>query len=172
MLEAFKKCLNNIQDLYWLFIGDGSWRSELEFRLNEMGLKNNSIFTGFIQAEDLWHYLPACDAGLIISTKKDVIRYGPISTKFSTYGMFKLPVIATGYNLNGYPTQLGNGVILAEPEKSEELAKSIMWVYEHPEAANKKGNELQNFVKKNMTWDSISEQIIKQMTKSKKVLKM
>ena len=165
MLRAFKKCKDNISDFYVLIIGDGSMRSDLENILDKMGLKENAIFTGFIPAKNLENYLPASDAGLIISTKKDVFRYGPISTKFPTYGAFNLPVIATGYHLKGYPEELSRGILLVEPENTEALANTILWVHEHSQEAIGKGIELNNYIRKNMTWDAISKQIIREMRK-------
>ena len=170
MLKAFKKCSQKIPEFYLLFIGDGSMRKDIERELNKMGLKQNAIFTGFVPSSELGKFMPACNAGLIISTKKDVVRYGPISTKLSTYGAFKIPVIATGYHLNGYPKELSDGILLVEPESANALENAIYWLYENSQEARKKGITLKNFIKKNMTWDATSKQIVNHMSKNSRVV--
>jgi hypothetical protein len=54
--------------------------------------------------------MPAFDIGLSFLTEKNALRYGPVTTKLSTYALHKVPVISAGISLKGYPKELSQGL--------------------------------------------------------------
>ena len=159
-LNAFILCQDKIPRLRLAFVGDGPKAGELRKKVHEFGLKKKTVFTGYVQFEDLVSILPTFDIGLMLPTKKATERYGPLSTKFSTYAIYQLPIIASGYSLEGYPDELSQGLFLVPPDDPHALADMIHWLYNHPEEREQKANILHEFVIKKLTWNAVTKEIL------------
>jgi len=168
MFNATLICQENIPQLYFTVIGDGPFLDELKTKVTELGLAKQTIFTGYIQPDKLGEVLPAADIGLSILNRKYSLRYGPITTKLSTYAAYHLSVVTTGFSLEGYPDQLGHGLNLVTPEDPNALADTIIWLHDNPEKRQHKAKILHDFVIQNLTWDSVTREILNIITRDKK----
>jgi glycosyltransferase involved in cell wall biosynthesis len=159
-LQAIIECQDEIPDLHFVIVGEGPLAYEVKSNAKKLGLQKKMIFTGYIQPEELTGILPAIDIGLLTLTKKAILRYGPLSTKFSTYATYRLPIIAAGFSLEGYPDELVQGLSLVPPEDPQALADTILWLYKHPEEREKKAKILHDFISKKLTWNAITGEIL------------
>ncbi len=160
MFKAILRCQDEIPNLYFIIIGDGPMAGELKRKISELGLEKKTILAGYVQSIELDTILPAVDVGLLLLTKEDVLRYGPTSTKLSTYGIYNLAVITAGYSMDGYPDELAQGLFVVPPEDPRQLADKLLWIHDHPEEKEEKSKKLHDFVIKNLTWEAVTKEII------------
>ena len=116
----------------------------------------------------LYKVIGAVDAGLMILTKQGLQDGGPITTRFATYGVFQIPVIANDMYLNNYPDKLVEGLSVVPPEDPKSLANMICCLYNHPEERESKARILYDYVVNNLTWDSITREILNIIERDKK----
>jgi glycosyltransferase involved in cell wall biosynthesis len=160
ILQAVIKCHEKIPHLYLILIGDGPIAGDLKRKVRELGLEKKIIFTGYVHPENLGRILPALDIGLLIRSKEGTFRYGPVSTKLSTYAAYHLSVVTAGFSLEGYPDQLAEGLNLVPPEDPSALADTIIWLYNHTEERQHGAKILHDFVINNLTWESVTREIL------------
>ena len=161
IMKAMVECQNQIPDLYLVVIGEGPLVSKVRATVKKLGLENRTIFTGYIQSDELGEVLPAFDVGLSCLTKKNALRYGPITTKVSTYALNEIAVICAGSSLKGYPIEIVQGVHLVPAEDPYSLADKIRWLYNYPEERKHKAKMLREFAVKKLTWDATAEEILR-----------
>ncbi len=170
ILKAMIKCEKEIPELYLFIIGGGPMKDDIEKQVSDLGLEKRVIFTGFIQPEELSEILPAIDIGLLLRRKEGAIRYGPVSTKLSTYAIHYLPVITAGCSLEGYPWELIEGLLLIPPEDHEALSDMIIWLYHHPKERKEKAKIVHEFARGRLTWKYVTKEILDIMENDKKLL--
>ena len=100
------------------------------------------------------------DVGVIILDKEIARRYGPLNTKSSTYGIFKIPVIVSSLSLVGYQKKIMNSLFFTKPESPEALADMIIQLHDDPYEKKRKANMFHSLVKSKMTWDVCAIQIL------------
>jgi glycosyltransferase involved in cell wall biosynthesis len=160
ILQAMVKCQDQIADLYFVIVGEGPLTSEVKAKIDKLGLDDRTIFTGSIQADKLNEILPAFDIGLLCLTRKNSLRYGPITTKLSTYAVYDLAVISAGLSLEGYPDELVQGINLVPPEDPYALADKIIELYNDPKERRQKAKILHNFAREKLTWNAVTEETL------------
>jgi glycosyltransferase involved in cell wall biosynthesis len=170
ILDAIVISQNEIPNLYFNVIGDGPLLNEIKIKVNELGLSKRTIFTGYVQQEKLGEMLATSDIGLSILNKKYTFRYGPVTTKLSTYASYCLSVIATGFSMEGYPNELNRALLLVPPEDPKALADMIYWLYNHPEERNNYTQALHDYVIKSLSWESVTKQILEIIFHNRKLI--
>jgi len=168
IFKAIIECVNHISNLNFIIVGEGPFTSEVKAMTDRYGLEDCTIFTGYIQPDKLGEILPALDIGLLCLTKKNALRYGPITTKLSTYAMYKLSVISLGYTLKNYPSVLVQNIYLVPPENHYALANKIIQLYNNSKDRKQKAEKLQKYVSENMTWNAITKKILEIITHDNK----
>jgi glycosyltransferase involved in cell wall biosynthesis len=161
MLKAVAECKAKIPMIRLLIIGDGPLTYQLKRQAKKLGISDKIIFTGYIPHEKLDRIVPAADAGLLIRTMRGTERYGPVSTKLSTYACFNMPVITAGLSLKGYPDELAQGLLLVPPEDPLALADLFVYLHSHPDEMKQKSNIIYDFARKKLTWNQITKDILK-----------
>jgi glycosyltransferase involved in cell wall biosynthesis len=160
ILKAMVECHNQISALYFVIVGEGPLISEVRDMVNKLCIKERTIFTGYIQPDKLSEILPAIHIGLLCLTKKNALRYGPITTKLSTYALHNLAVITAGTSLEGYPIELVQGLFLIPPENPHALANLLVHLYNHPDEREQRSKILYDFARKKLTWKQITRDIL------------
>jgi glycosyltransferase involved in cell wall biosynthesis len=161
ILKAVAECKKNISYISLIILGEGPLLDQVKKTVSEMKIKNNVIFAGYTLEKNLGKILPAADAGLLIRTKKGALRYGPVSTKLSTYLSYNLPVVTAGWSLEGYPDELAQGLYLIPPEDAQALSNMFTYLHNHPEDRARKVKILYDFASKKLTWESVANEILK-----------
>jgi glycosyltransferase involved in cell wall biosynthesis len=169
ILEAVAECKNKIADIRLILIGNGPLINHVKKRVDDLKIKENVIFTGYIPQKNLSKILAATDVGLLIRTKEGYEKYGPISTKLSTYALNEKTVIAAGATIDGYPDDLGKGLYLVHPGDPYALSDLIIELYNNLEGMKKKAKILYHFGVKNLTWEFATREILKIINHDKKL---
>lgn len=167
ILHAVSKSISAVPQLHLLIVGDGPLIDKVKHNVNELELQKKTTFTGYIQPQELGGILPAMDIGLLILTEECSSRYGPITTKLSTYALYHLPVITAGTSLEGYPNELALGLFLVPPNDPQALADMILQLFHDAEGRNSKANLLHDYAIKKLTWSSISKEILTVINQTK-----
>ena len=160
LLKAIVICRSKAREIFLLIVGDGPLKRPLQKKVEKYGLGSSSVFTGFVDPELLGNYVPAMDVGVIILDKEIARRYGPLNTKSSTYGIFKIPVIVSSLSLVGYQKKIMNSLFFTKPESPEALADMIIQLHDDPYEKKRKANMFHSLVKSKMTWDVCAIQIL------------
>jgi glycosyltransferase involved in cell wall biosynthesis len=160
IIDALEICQKQIPQIFLLMIGGGPELPKVQKIADIKGLTSKIIILGFVQPESLFEIIGAVDVGLMNLTKKGIQEAGPITTRFATYAAFQIPVIANDMYLNNYPDELIPGLSVVPPEDPHALVEMILWLFNHPEERKYKANILHNFVTKNLTWESVTREIL------------
>jgi len=160
ILKGIVECQNQIPELYFVIVGEGPLTSKVREKVGKLGIENRTIFTGYVQHDELDEILPAFDIGLLCLTKKNALRYGPITTKLSTYAMYSLPIVTAGFSLKGYPEDLIRGLYLVPPENPSAIAYKIFHIYNNPKERSEKAKILYDYSTKKLTWNSVTKEIL------------
>lgn len=167
ILKAMELCNHIIPELHLIIIGGGTGIDNLKKRAHEMHLISKLVFLGYIQPELLYEAIGAIDIGLISLTQKGLQDLGPITTRFATYSVFHIPLIGNSTFMENYPEKIRHGLSVVPPEDPEALSEMIIHLYRHPEERKEKGKILHDFVLKNLTWDSVTKEILDIMRNDK-----
>ncbi|MCK4795023.1 MAG: glycosyltransferase, partial [Desulfobacteraceae bacterium] len=143
-----------------IMIGGGLKIDELRKKSQEMQGISRLIFLGYVQPELLFDVMGAVDVGLMNLTINGLKDGGPVTTRFSTYAVFKIPVIANSLYMENYPDELSQGLSLVPPEDPQALAETILWLYNHPKERKEKADILHDFVTKKLTWNAVTKEIV------------
>jgi len=160
ILNAVAKCQDQIPDLYFVIVGEGPLTDQVKAKAGELGIADRTIFKGYIQPDKLGQVMPAFDIGLSLLTKKNALRYGPVTTKLSTYALHKIAVISAGISLEGYPDELAQGLYLIPPEDTQALLNIFTYLHDHPEDRARKAKILNHFASKKLTWECVAREIL------------
>jgi glycosyltransferase involved in cell wall biosynthesis len=160
LLEAVDICRKDIPNLRLLIIGGGPGMEGMREKGLRMGLKDNLIFAGYVQPENLFQVMGAIDIGSIYMTEKGLQDSGPITTRFATYAGFGVPVICNDYQMEDYPAELIQGLSLVPHSSPRLLAQAITSLYLHPEVRKEKAHALKRYVFSHMTWQRVAEEIM------------
>ncbi|MFX4262622.1 glycosyltransferase [Pelotomaculum propionicicum] len=136
-IEAAREVLRQRPQTRFLIVGDGPYRPVLEKLTGGMGLNDKVVFTGFI--EDIYTLMAELDL-LVISSLWE--GFGLTAIEAMVLGV---PVVAT--EVGGLPEVVRHGEtgLLAPPANAAALAKSIVWMLDHPLEAREmaaKGGEI------------------------------
>jgi len=119
LIKAVPLVLKEVPKTVFIIGGDGSLRSYHESLAKELGVSENTLFTGYIPQEELPHFYAACDVFVIPSV---VEAFGLVTIEAMACGK---PVIGT--NVGGIPDIIKDGVngFLVEPKDVSVLAEKI-----------------------------------------------
>lgn len=168
IIEALEICQKQIPQIFLLMIGGGPELPKVQKIADTKGLTSKIIILGFVQPESLFEVIGAVDVGLMNLTKKGVHEAGPITTRFATYAAFQIPVVANNMYLKNYPDELVQGLSVVPPENPNVLADMILWLYNHPDERRDTAKILYDFVSENLTWESVTREILSIINHDKK----
>lgn len=126
LLKAFDLYKNRMQnDMKLVFVGSKMWRNiEIDIIVNEMQYKEDVIFLGNMQPEELNLLLGAADALTYVSLFEG---FGiPIIEAFQT----ETPVIAS--NVTSMPEVGGNAALYCTPQSPESIAEAMIKITSSP----------------------------------------
>jgi glycosyltransferase involved in cell wall biosynthesis len=120
LIRAFAKIQPQCPDAKLVIIGEGKLEQELKQQVADLQLQNSVIFTGFIY--DGFQLMRAFDTFVLTSTEE---AFGRVSLEAM---VAKLPLIAT--TVDGIPEVVGDTALLIEPRNLEQLAATMLKVYQ------------------------------------------
>jgi len=169
IMTAFEFCQKQIENLFLLIIGGGPDLENVRHIARMKGFFSKIMELGYVQHDLLYQVMGAVDIGLMNLTKDGLREAGPVTTRFATHASFKIPVIANDTYMEYYPDELEQGLAIVPPEDPQALANIILWLYNHPEERASKAEILNNYVVKNLTWESVTKEILDTIIHDKKL---
>ncbi|HEY0087211.1 MAG TPA: glycosyltransferase family 4 protein, partial [Candidatus Lokiarchaeia archaeon] len=150
LIKAMKIVVTSYPDSKLALIGDGPLKNNLMNLSEDLCLKENIDFIGYVKNEAILEYLENSDIFVLPST-------------FEGFGISALeamncskPII--GSNIGGIVDIIEdkkNG-LLVEPENHQQLAEKICYLIEHPVDRIRMGKEGRKIAEKNFTWEKIA----------------
>ena len=159
-IRAMSLCKIQLPNLYLIIIGGGPDVPYIKQIVKGEGLSSKIVDLGFIQPDDLYKAIGAIDVALMNLTSVGLDDLGPVTTRFATYAVFQIPVLANSLYLENYPQELTKGLFTVPHEDPQAMGNMILWLYNHPKERKNNGRILFDFVTKNLTWDVVSKEIL------------
>jgi glycosyltransferase involved in cell wall biosynthesis len=160
LAKAVKHIIKRIPEAVVLFIGDGILRPNIEKIIDEDGVRDNVIITGFMPLQVIPEYLAACDVLLSPCVNNDDTPFFNSPVKLFEYLAMGKPVIATEIgqqkdviidNVNG----------LVCPEKDPEaLADTVLKFHNDKDLAMRLGAAARKDAEEKYDWKHHSQQIV------------
>tara|TARA_Y100000114_G_scaffold157117_1_gene187175 strand:+ start:4145 stop:5263 length:1119 start_codon:yes stop_codon:yes gene_type:complete len=117
MIRAFHKVLQSHPDTVLVMVGDGEMRKTLEGLINELGISDNVMFTGYIAKPAM--YLAMMDIFLLSSLSE-----GTSMTLLEAMSLGK-PCVVTDAGGNAEVIEDGKNGIVCENDNTDDFAKSV-----------------------------------------------
>ncbi|MDD4767019.1 MAG: glycosyltransferase [Desulfotomaculaceae bacterium] len=151
-IEAAREILLQRPATRFLIVGDGPYRPVLEKLAGSMGVSDKVVFTGFV--EDVYSLMAELDL-LVISSLWE--GFGLTAIEALALGV---PVVAT--EVGGLPevVQHGETGLLAPPADAAALAKSIVWMLEHPQEGREMAAKGGDMVRRKFTAEEMARRTV------------
>lgn len=142
-IEAAEEVQRQRPGTRFLIVGDGPYRTVLKKLAGGTGINDRITFTGFV--EDVYTLMAALDL-LVISSLWE--GFGLTAIEAMTLGV---PVVAT--EVGGLPEVVRHGEtgLLVPPANAAALAKSIVWMLDHPREAGEMAQKGGDIVRREFT---------------------
>ncbi|MBI4650920.1 glycosyltransferase [Candidatus Desantisbacteria bacterium] len=158
ILDAAKVLLSN-ESIHFLFVGIGQLYQNCENRIKSESIKNITLVSSFFSENELLNYIRDADIclGIFGITKKSA-RVIP-NKVYDCIGMGKPVITRDSPAIKEIFTHEKN-IFLCKEGSGEEIAKSIIFLKEHPEIREKIGEGAKKIFKENFSWDVIGKDIV------------
>jgi glycosyltransferase involved in cell wall biosynthesis len=131
LIEAASIVTEKFKSVKFFFVGEGELECELKAQVQEEGLQNYFVFTGY--RTDVPRILSAFEM-LVMPSLLEGICFAVIEAS-----AMAVPVIATAVGGLRCSVMGGKTGLLIPPRNPEALAKAILWMLEHPKEAKEMG---------------------------------
>mgnify|MGYP005847257897 CR=1 FL=1 len=161
-LKAAKHILDRIKNIKFLIVGDGPLKEELVKITEEMRLKDNVVFTGYINRKDITKIYSITDVFVLSSLRED---FGNVVIEAMASG---IPVVAT--SAGGVPEIIKNGIdgLLVPPKNPEAIAAACIKLLKNKELYKRISTTAREKIRKYFTITKHSEKIIEIYSKMMK----
>lgn len=137
-------------DVVFALIGDGECLDELRLMVDELGLRENVWFPGWLGDVDLYRHLAAADVGVDTSLQPEVT---PV--KAMEYLGAGLPLVA--YDVQETRRLAEGAGVLVAPGDTETLARELVRLLDHPAERVRLGRVGRQRVQLQLAWERQSE---------------
>jgi len=158
LIHAFSRVRASRGDVKLLMVGDGTGRSDLEKLADELGIRGDVVFTGYVHFREVPDFIAAANLGISAVTPLDFYKVSsPI--KMLEYMAMAKPVVANG-EIPDQTEVLGasGGGILVHFD-SESFADGITKLLDNPDRAEEMGRRGRDWVVKNRSYDVIASEL-------------
>ena len=148
LMEAMQKVR---KDIKLVILGNGPDRAALEQDIQEKQLQDNVILKGAVSMQEVFEWVDRSYALILPSfyeTQGIVLMEGNICGR---------PVLASNINGINEVVEHGKNGILFEKGNPDEIAKSINWLFDHPEEAKKMGDFGETYIMEKFAWENIAK---------------
>jgi glycosyltransferase involved in cell wall biosynthesis len=151
LLKAAREVLKQKPNTYFVLVGDGPTRKQVETLARELGIAGKVIFTGTVQ--NVEEVVGASDVFVLSSLYEG---FGLVILE--AMGLEK-PVVVT--NVGGCPDIVKPGTgFLIDVRDFHGMAQKIMWLLDHPEKAKLMGREGRSIAENRFSLDCWSQNIL------------
>ena len=132
-IEAAQSLLPDFPDARFLVVGEGPVRTELERKIEELGLQGKVLLTG--HREDVPEILSACDIFCLPSLKEG------FSNAVLEALAAGLPSVVTNVGGNAEAVEEGQSGLVIPPARPDALLGALGWLIGHPDERKKMGRQ-------------------------------
>ncbi len=158
-LEYFVRAARHLKEenVQFLLVGTGDFRSELEYIIEREGLQDKVTFAGRVPNEELPDYYAATDIFVLPSVSR-LEAFGIVALEAMASCV---PVIVS--DIPGVRDVIVEGKhgLLTEPMNSEDLAGKIRTLIQNPDMAERMGKNGRKRVEEKFTWSKVAKRIEK-----------
>lgn len=131
-IRSFKRLVNENKNLKLIIAGNGEYLDEAKSLVNQLDIKPNVIFTGFIPNQDASKYYNAADIFIFPTLRLE--SFGIVIIEAMACGR---PIIAS--NIGGIPDVIDDSIngLLIPPGNIDELTKKTLFLLKNKDFANK-----------------------------------
>ena len=154
VLQVLPTLINEIQNIVYMVVGEGSDRQRLEGKVKFLGLEKYVIFTGFVPEAEKADYYRLADAFVMPSKGEG---FGIVFLEAMACG---IPVVASKFD--GSREAVRNGLlgILVNPDDPEEVKAGILEALKRPKGVIPQGLEYFSYENFEQRCHQICDQIL------------
>ena len=119
LIQAFARIKKSLHNTKLIIIGNGQLETQLKEEVNQLGLQEDILFTGYLT--QAFRYMKAFDCFVLSSVQE---AFGRVLLEAM---IAKLPIIAT--RTHGIPEVLGNSGMIVNPSNPMQLADAMLKHY-------------------------------------------
>jgi len=153
LIEAFELVQEKYKNTRLLVIGEGSMKKRLEQRLNEMGLLDKAVFTGWVENHRLPEYLNQMDI-FVMPTFQETFGVAALEAQ-----AVQLPVVASDIEGIREVVVHGRTGYLAHAGDPGQFADRILQLIEQPLERERMGIEGRRFVSERYDWQQCVDRV-------------
>ena len=154
-IESAKYVGREHADIKFVLTGKGTIKKYLERKINELGLKNNFYFAGFVSRSELLEYYQNATVYVLPS------YYEGLPTTLLEAMSCGVPSIATDVEGSSELIKDGENGLLVPPRDPERLAEAMMKLLDDEELRKKLGDNAREYVVGDYDWEVITDKIEK-----------
>lgn len=154
-IESAKYVCREHADIKFVLTGKGTIRKYLERKINNLGLKNNFYFAGFVSRSELLEYYQNATVYVLPS------YYEGLPTTLLEAMSCGIPSIATDVEGSSELVEDGENGLLVPPRNPERLAEAILRLLDDDGLRKKLGDNARRHVVNNYDWEIITNKIEK-----------
>ncbi|MFC1674586.1 glycosyltransferase family 4 protein [Candidatus Omnitrophota bacterium] len=162
VLRALPRVLEEFPNCAYVITGSGPTEKKLRMLIEELGLKQQVIFTGEIPLGEIHNYYNLAD--IFIMVNREIPERGDVegfALVFLEAAAFKKPVI--GGRSGGVIESVedgSTGILINDPLDPDEVAAAILKLLRDKELAATMGKRARARVEKSFGWDKFKDKII------------
>jgi len=161
LIEAAEK-VNDLKDIHFVLIGEGSHKGMIEAQICSLGLENVSILPPVSKTE-IPMILDQLDVGYIGLLKDEIFQFGISPNKIFDYMLAKLPVIMAISAGNDLVNEANCGISVPSC-KPKEIAEAIKNLFNMlPEQRKMLGENGHHFVCQNHLYDKVVKRYLEKI---------
>ncbi|MDO8571230.1 MAG: glycosyltransferase family 4 protein [bacterium] len=138
VLKALVDVKKTMPDIQYLIVGEGPMRRELEERVSNLHVHENTLFTGLLSDNDMSHLMKRCDVFIMtpITIDGDVEGFGIVYLDAGVHGK---PVIGSRSGGVGEAVIDGETGLLVDEKNSDHIRDAIIKIFSDESFAKKFG---------------------------------
>ncbi|MEM2929174.1 MAG: glycosyltransferase family 4 protein [Nitrososphaerota archaeon] len=152
LIETGFLILNKIPNIKFLIIGEGNLKNKLFNKVMKSKYKDNYIFTGMVNHNEIPLFINSSDICVAPFIKKRNYKTGLSPLKIFEYLACSKPVITSKIEGLEFIEQYGAGILI-EPENKEDLYGALIKLIENPKLRKEMGEKGQKLIRElNYDW--------------------
>ncbi len=154
LIEAIPYITRIADDVFFVIVGTGPMREELERRSIELGVRDRIVFTGFVTDQELHALYNAAYIAVFPSLYEP---FGIVALEAMSIGK---PVVVSNVGGLSEIVEHGKNGLKVPPGDAKALANAIIELLLRPEKVEKLGRNGYTDVYRKYTWDKIAEKTL------------
>ena len=158
-VNAAKLIKEKIPNAYFLMVGDGDLRSDIELQIETLGLKDSFYITGWV--DNPAAYMKLMDVGMLLS------RWEGFGLVLPEYMLAGVPILATDVDAIPNIIQDGENGLLVEKDNYREASKQVIVLHDNSKIRNRIVKNAKQCVNDNFNGKRVAQESLNLFTSCK-----